>query len=109
MACIGSSASRAFTGKLGPASAHAPTFRMRRPPVGWSLELSAPGLLKPGSGSARLLPLLPPSTRVYLPALPNDPPTAIEEVRERSRLARRLACHYRTALLAALLPCRPPC
>lgn len=44
----------------------------------WSIELSATGLLKAGSASARLLPSLPLGTRVYLPALPTDAPDAIE-------------------------------
>ena len=45
---------------------------------GWSIELSTTGLLKAGSASVRLLPMLPVGTRVYLPALPGDPPDAIE-------------------------------
>ena len=49
------------------------------PPVAWSLELGTTGLLKSGSASARLLRHLPAGTRIFLPALPADPPTAIEE------------------------------
>ena len=47
-------------------------------PGRWSLELSPTGLLKAGSVTARLLPSLPAGTRIYLPALPTDPPDAIE-------------------------------
>ena len=50
-----------------------------RTTIGWSLELGAVGLLKAGSASAALLARLPAGTRIYLPALPADPPTAIEE------------------------------
>ena len=45
----------------------------------WSIELAPTGLIKPGSVTARLLPFLPGGTRVYLPALPVDPPDAIEQ------------------------------
>ena len=43
--------------------------------IAWSLEMSGSGLLK----SAPLLSKLPAGTRIYVPALPNDPPSAIEE------------------------------
>jgi len=48
-------------------------------PVAWSLELGAVGLLKAGSASAPLLAQLPAGTKIYLPALPAEPPSAIEE------------------------------
>lgn len=43
--------------------------------IGWSLEMSGVGLLK----AAPLLSKLPAGTRIYVPALPADPPSAIEE------------------------------
>ena len=49
-----------------------------RPPVSWSIELSTTGLLKANSLAARVLPRLPAGVRLYLPALPQDPPDAIE-------------------------------
>ena len=49
-----------------------------RPPVSWSIELSTTGLLKANSLAARVLPRLPAGVRIYLPALPQDPPDAIE-------------------------------
>ena len=45
----------------------------------FSIELAPTALLKAGSGVARLLPVLPAGTRVYLPSLPGDPPDAIEQ------------------------------
>jgi hypothetical protein len=53
--------------------------KMRGAALAWSLELSTVGLLKAGSTSAPLLGRLPPGTRVYLPALPTDPPSAIAD------------------------------
>ena len=50
-----------------------------RGPIAWSLELGTSGLLKAGSASAPLLAQLPAGTRVFLPALPAEPPSAIEE------------------------------
>ena len=47
--------------------------------LAWSLELSASGMLKAGSTTAPLLARLPAGTRIFLPALPADPPSAIEE------------------------------
>ena len=47
--------------------------------IAWSLELSAAGMLKAGSTTAPLLARLPAGTRIFLPALPADPPSAIEE------------------------------
>ena len=47
--------------------------------LSWSIELSAVGLLKAGSKTAPLLGRLPAGTRVYLPALAADPPSAIED------------------------------
>jgi methylenetetrahydrofolate reductase (NADPH) len=44
---------------------------------GFSLELAPTSLLK-GGAILRLLPSVPAGTRVYLPALPADPPDAIE-------------------------------
>ena len=44
----------------------------------FSIELAPTALLKAGSGVARLLPVLPAGTRVYLPSLPGDPPDAID-------------------------------
>ena len=45
----------------------------------WSIELAPTSLIKAGSATARLLPLLPAGTRVYLPSLPGDPPDAIAQ------------------------------
>ena len=50
-----------------------------RGPIAWSLELGTVGLLKAGSASLPLLARLPANTKIYLPALPTDPPSAIEE------------------------------
>ena len=49
-----------------------------RPPVSWSIEISTTGLLKANSLAARVSPRLPAGVRIYLPALPQDPPDAIE-------------------------------
>lgn len=57
-----------------------------RPPISWSVEVGTVGLLKAKSASAPLLSRLPAGTRVFLPALPADPPSAIEEA---LRLLRR--------------------
>ena len=49
---------------------------------GWgapSVELSPLSLLKLGAGASRLLGQLPTGTRVYLPALPADPPGVIDD------------------------------
>ena len=43
-----------------------------------SLELSPTVLLRAGSATAKLLAIIPTGTRVYLPALPADPPDAVE-------------------------------
>jgi|LauGreDrversion2_5_1035112.scaffolds.fasta_scaffold10554_2 methylenetetrahydrofolate reductase (NADPH) len=43
-----------------------------------SLELSPTGLLRAGSATAKLLAMIPTGTCVYLPALPADPPDAVE-------------------------------
>ena len=52
---------------------------MLRPPIAWSLELTTSALLRAGSTTAPLLARLPAGTRVYLPDLPHDPPSAIED------------------------------
>ena len=57
-----------------------------RSSLAWSLELGTTGLLKAGSTTAPILGRLPAGTRIFLPALPNDPPTAMEEA---LRLLRR--------------------
>ena len=44
----------------------------------FSIELTPMALLKPGSPAPRLLASIPAGTRVYLPALPADPPEAIQ-------------------------------
>ena len=46
-----------------------------RAPIAWSLELGVDALRR----SAPLLSRIPAGTRIYLPALPDDPPSAIEE------------------------------
>ena len=48
-------------------------------PLAWSLELGTTGLLKAGSTTAPLLGRLPAGTRIFLPALPTDPPSAMED------------------------------
>lgn len=56
----------------------AATSAMGRP-IAWSLELSTTSLLKAGSTVAPLLARIPGGTRIYLPALPTDPPSAITD------------------------------
>ena len=46
-----------------------------RAPIAWSLELSLDALRR----SAPVLSRIPAGTRIYLPALPDDPPSVIEE------------------------------
>ena len=53
----------------------APPRRGMRAPIAWSLELGIDALRR----SAPLLSRIPAGTRIYLPALLDDPPSAIEE------------------------------
>ena len=56
-----------------------------------SLELAPVALLRSAVSSAQLLSLLPRGTMIYLPALPTDPPDAIEQ-------ALRLICSANASL-----------